>query len=314
MKKGVIAAMKQGIPVPGSPASGVHVGPRGGRFYFNAHGNKVYGEPPKVGDHIKKGATLEVDVGDEGWLKGKVTHVKRSGQVITELDDGSGAVQAHHSAVRVTREAAVARGAKIMEEAPPDPGWRQRLKHHSEKGFSGDPQDGFTSPHVVTPWLTQEQKSAIQAFTGIAYHEIRAYERGAAPNASSHVKKMAKDINDALDKHATEIDGVLHRGMGNLSKEQCQEIIGQTMFQFNAMSSATRRVQVAEGFSSGHGGSQYAIRFEIHKAQGLPIETISGIKSEREVLLAKGTNYHPRRIWKEGPTKYVVEMEGAYDE
>lgn len=96
-KSGILAAQRQGI----------HVGPRGGKFYFTTHGTKVYGTPPtgrvsssiQVSDvssrhsYIVKGAHVKADLEGEGWVHGKVTSVNaRNRTARVRLSDGGEAI------------------------------------------------------------------------------------------------------------------------------------------------------------------------------------------------------------------------------
>lgn len=79
--------------------TGIQVGPKGGHFYINSHGKKVYGVPPTVTvavkgaptpAHIFKGSVVDVDVEGEGRLPGVVHSVNKSKKtVVVRLRDGS---------------------------------------------------------------------------------------------------------------------------------------------------------------------------------------------------------------------------------
>ena len=99
MKSGMRAAQRQGVAT-----APVKIGPRGGKFYINAQGHKVYGEPPHGGGshgpttmkaearapkkpkvvppHLKVGATVHVEVEGEGIIKGKVISVGKANVIV----------------------------------------------------------------------------------------------------------------------------------------------------------------------------------------------------------------------------------------
>jgi hypothetical protein len=312
MKSGAVAAQKAGVKT----APMQMTGPKGGKFYFNASGAKVYGVP-KVGEHTPAGRKVEIDVGHE-HLPATVVKSGKGG-VTVRFHDGEVAT-GPHEAVRIHKEEAIERGHRIMKEAPPDPGWRSRMAEHKETHSTHwggkSERDEFTQTPRPGAKLTQQEYQAIKDFTGSAYTAVRKYERGEYPGAPPHVVAQAKHINTAIEKHSVDFDGVLHRGIDNLSKETCAKILGQPVVQFDSMNSTSRRVSVADGFSysSKFADAGYAIRFEIHKANGLVVEHVSGIKSEHEVILGAGTNYVVKRVWVDpgtGGKKFVVEVEGV---
>ncbi len=107
MKSGMRAAQRQGVPT-----ASMRMGPKGGKFYFNSQGHKVYGTPPAphvhveaakaapkeraaVPSHVVKGATIHADLEGEGWVKGTVTGISKArGVARIRLHDGSGDIEA----------------------------------------------------------------------------------------------------------------------------------------------------------------------------------------------------------------------------
>ena len=173
VRSGALAAAKRGVAVSG----GVQIGPRGGKFYINSAGKKVYGEPPKaaptarvpapptkttppreidkgqsgvpakpikspgVPSHITRGGKVWVDLGDKGWASGKVQTIgKDSGVSKVRLDRG-GLVEAKHQATQSheEHERAVRREGSSVTLAPTKP------PEHNVKG-------GRVQVHVDGKW------------------------------------------------------------------------------------------------------------------------------------------------------------------
>lgn len=184
----------------------------------------------------------------------------------------------------------------------------------------------FSSVEQPLKTLPHEQVSAIKAFTGSKYPQIRAADRGwptyreyndgpELPVTEEH-RKQARHCREAIEAAAVPIPGVLHRGLKNLSLNQVHEILGKEQVRLGGFSSTSRTSRVADGFAQGD-PNKYSIRFEMSGMKGLPVERISSLgRSESEVLVHGHQNFRVGGVTKivGGPgkgfkEKFIVKLE-----
>lgn len=145
-QSGARAAARLGIAT-----SGMQMGPRGGRFYINAHGHKVYGIPPVAHErmsagpsvplHLTKGSKAQADLDEEGWVTGTVMSINpRKKTVKMKLADGSW-IEAPFDSTRPHGPVPPPRTPKASGSLPP----HAQIGHHVEVDVEGE---GWLRGHV----------------------------------------------------------------------------------------------------------------------------------------------------------------------
>jgi hypothetical protein len=138
--------------------------------------------------------------------------------------------------------------------------------------------------------------SGIQAYTGSFSTQIREYLASgrASVTTSSNVAKMAKAYVEGT-KAAPVFKGALHRGMYMADAEAfAQAIVENGGTVFNQSQGFSRRLDVAKNF-----GKDVMFHIKTNRSRsGRSVETVSGIKSDQEVMFLPGVRFKLVRRWR----------------
>lgn len=181
--------------------------------------------------------------------------------------------------------------------------------------------------------IPEKLRDGIYAFTGGSYENIRVANAAGSPQeraALFHWKSNANTPNRVaqIDRQwgetSRDIDGFfrvaetiytnetspLYRGVSNLPPEIIDDMIQSGRVELETITSTSRSPHVADGFASGyeHGTRDLSIVIRRSKS-GVPIEPISQIADEYEIVFRRGTKFRILRAQKKGARRIVLEVE-----
>lgn len=138
--------------------------------------------------------------------------------------------------------------------------------------------------------------AAVKAFTGHMYAVLRSAERNGeialVPKGmtESDVRAQAATLSAFLER-ATPLPCTVYRGLYGLSDEALAKLASSPTIDIDAFSSTSRSYQIANRFALSTDDPAHAAVIVLRQRSGVPIETMSKNKTEKEVLLRRGTKY-----------------------
>lgn len=146
--------------------------------------------------------------------------------------------------------------------------------------------------HAAIEKASTDSKNSIRRFTGSTYGEIREQAMLGGVGGSSEMQKHVENIEAAFGK-VEPIPGQVFRGIdhGRITKEQFDAFMNQDELGLLGMASSSRTADVAVRFMGGTSGSDHKVFFVIHQKTSIPIETISGVPDENELLSSMRARY-----------------------
>ena len=167
--------------------------------------------------------------------------------------------------------------------------------------------------------LQPTEKKVLGHWKGSGYYDFRkvqfasrnprALENMIAAKGAERVRSLQAQVAElerALDRSAT-YAGEVYRGISNLSDETLAAFTRASEVEFQALSSSSKDLGVAEYFSGG-GNS---VLFRIKTKTGVDIEGVSHAASEKEVLLRAGSKYKIDRVEIFGPGDFYNPTGGS---
>ncbi|MFA5186305.1 MAG: hypothetical protein WC551_07515 [Patescibacteria group bacterium] len=127
---------------------------------------------------------------------------------------------------------------------------------------------------------------AIKEFTVSEFAKFRSIDKSGEGGTQSQREKVVA-INKAMDrapKHAVTV----YRGLA-LTDSQIGDLIKTKELVFDAMASSSRSAKMAQTFIGSTGYGKRGVFMQIRQKSGIPVESISEIKGEREIMIRKGT-------------------------
>jgi len=175
-------------------------------------------------------------------------------------------------------------------------------------------------PQKVAPeeWLknlTPKEIKVAKYWQSSGYSKIRDFQRLSKnefiKKYSKELYKQTKDITEsmisALEKDG-QYQGTIYRGLYNLSYEDYTKLVDSKELQWRAMSSASKKPEVAYEFAS-YGEEGNNIVFEIKQFTAVDMEPIFGAE-EAEVIMREGRKYRVVDIIENATGEYIHEETG----
>ena len=152
-------------------------------------------------------------------------------------------------------------------------------------------------------------KDGPQSFTGSVYGEIREHERNLSAPAEFRIQQHARDIREFMARAKPAPQGVIYRGITNLSSDKLDSILKQPIVGFDATTSTSRKASVSKDRFGGGMDSKGDLLFVIKHKTAVPVETISRHTEEEELLMKKGTQFRVTRRFRNAAGAAIIEME-----
>ena len=178
--------------------------------------------------------------------------------------------------------------------------------------YSGEKHSAYVArARKAVEKVSDTSKSAIRSFTGSGYIDVRDSEESGKPSAK------AKAIYEAF-KTATPEPGTVFRAIRGLDQRVVEKYMRSEVFQLGRTGGATSSTSWCldasiDGFMGGNhdgGPHDYKILFVLNQQTGIPIETLSGISSEREILLSRDAKFRVTGLSRPAGMKHVLVVEG----
>jgi len=140
--------------------------------------------------------------------------------------------------------------------------------------------------------LTAEQKKSIKLFTKDyeGTDAVRLYQTGG--HVPVEFRQMVEHFDDAIAL-APKYKGTVYRGMGMFDEKQilAKYQSGSTV-EYNAVASASQKAKVTHEFlMMATEGDAFPVQLVIDVKSGINISRLSSWKSQKEILLSKGSKY-----------------------
>ncbi len=144
------------------------------------------------------------------------------------------------------------------------------------------------------PNLNDSEKKSINNFTKGDYKFIRPYQAGDitkldkfSPEIRSRVAKETVNFQDGLNKDGL-YDGTVYRGMNFSDKASLNKFLKSKTIEMESDSSSSISKETAAGFAS---QGRESLLLEIKSKTAVSVENLSSFRSERELILRKGSKY-----------------------
>ena len=154
-----------------------------------------------------------------------------------------------------------------------------------------------TTDQDVKKWksaLSERESTAILEWQYGGYEEIRKAQIG---NGTPQGNKLAAIFESALDKDG-QFEGIVYRGIHDLTDEQITTITSSKEISFDALASASKDEEVTHHFLMsevpiGVPDKGKSVLFKIQTKTGVDLEPVSSgsFAREKEVVIRKGTKY-----------------------
>ena len=140
------------------------------------------------------------------------------------------------------------------------------------------------------PPPTNEQATAINTYTGIAYRDLNSELRGKGdPDTKEENLKLANDIADGL-KELPNHKGETYRGT-NLDKSIADKLKVGATYSDKGFLSTSAKSNIAEDFAGTDDKNKKAVFFTIDGTYGKNITAAAILKNESEVLFAPSSKF-----------------------
>jgi hypothetical protein len=145
-------------------------------------------------------------------------------------------------------------------------------------------------------------------FTGGSYRSIRAHEQAPGEPTSESVKRWTHEIEQFMDKATPAPRGIVYRGITGIREASIQKFLTEPTFHWDSTTSCSRKGATSESFAGGM-TSKGDVFFAINHHSAVPVETISQHKSEKELLMRKGSTFRITRRYLTDSGALVIEAD-----
>jgi hypothetical protein len=122
------------------------------------------------------------------------------------------------------------------------------------------------------------------------------------------VKRWALEIGQFMDKATPAPPGIVYRGITGIREASIQKFLTEPTFHWDATSSVSRKGSTSESFAGGM-TSKGDVFFAINHRSAVPVETISQHKSEKELLMRKGSTFRITRRYLNDAGALMIEAD-----
>ncbi|MCR4792859.1 MAG: hypothetical protein K5871_08915 [Lachnospiraceae bacterium] len=134
--------------------------------------------------------------------------------------------------------------------------------------------------------LSQDEKTAVFQYTGMAYDNINGTLRGLGPGFVGNNQKFAQNLHNSLDRSSIPTDCTVYRGissdaLGELEALSDDQMVGKVYADKGFLSTSLDKKQAFD--------KDVLLVIDVPKgAKGACVEEISAVNTEREVLFDCG--------------------------